>query len=110
MALQIVLPLEKECSLLCASDLPLCTVAVQDLHPVEIDGVYQNLRDIRDSIAKQIRVCTSLEEPSNSVPRELHTLDQCAIQDIVLKCRLQLETMNQKVEMREDALDALEGF
>jgi nesprin-2 len=28
----------------------------------------------------------------------------------VLKCRLQLETMNQKVEMREDALDALEGF
>ncbi|XP_028644870.1 nesprin-2-like [Grammomys surdaster] len=109
-ALQIVLPLEKECSLLCASDLPLCTVAVQDLHPTEIDGVYQNLRDIRDSIAKQIRNCISLEEPSNSVPRELHTLDQCAIQDIVLKCRLQLETMNQKVEMREDALDALEGF
>ncbi|XP_029396520.1 nesprin-2 isoform X4 [Mus pahari] len=110
MALQTVLPLEKECSLLCASDLPLCTVAVQDLHPVEIDGAYQNLRDIRDSIAKQIRVCTSLEEPSNSVPRELHTLDQCAVQDIVLKCRLQLETMNQKVEMREDALDALEEF
>lgn len=44
MALQIVLPLEEECSLLCASDPPLCTVAVQDLHPVEIDGVYQNLR------------------------------------------------------------------
>lgn len=44
MALQIVLPLEKECSLLCASDLSLCTVAVQDLHPLEIDGVYQNLR------------------------------------------------------------------
>ncbi|XP_076778100.1 nesprin-2 isoform X4 [Arvicanthis niloticus] len=110
MALQIVLPLEKECSLLCASDLPLCTVAVQDLHPIEIDDVYQNLRDIRDSITKQIRICTSLEEPSNSVPRELYTLDQCAIQDIVLKCRLQLETMNQKVEMREDALDALEGL
>ncbi|XP_063118254.1 nesprin-2 isoform X7 [Rattus norvegicus] len=110
MALQIVLPLEKECSLLCASDLSLCTVAVQDLHPLEIDGVYQNLRDIQDSIAKQIRICTNLEEPSVSVPRELHTLDQCMIQDIVLKCRLQLETMNQKVEMREDALDALEGF
>ncbi|GAB1297538.1 Nesprin-2 [Apodemus speciosus] len=110
MALQIVLPLEKECSLLCASDLPLCTVTVRDLHPVEMDGVYQNLQVIRDSIAKQIRICTSLEEPSNSVPRELHTLDQCAVQDIVLKCRLQLETMNQKVEMRGDALDALEGF
>ncbi|XP_031211612.1 nesprin-2 isoform X2 [Mastomys coucha] len=110
MALQVVLPLEKECSPLCASDLPFCTVAVQDLHPLEIDSVYQNLQDIRDSIAKQIRICTSLEEPSNSALRELHTLDKCAIQDIVLKCRLQLETMNQKVEMREDALDALEGF
>lgn len=41
---------------------------------------------------------------------DLHTLDQRAIQDIVPKCRLQLETMNQKVEMSEDALKALEDF
>ncbi|KAL6049704.1 hypothetical protein STEG23_021217, partial [Scotinomys teguina] len=110
MALQIVLPLEKECALLCGPHLPFCTVAVQDLYPVEVEGIYQNLRDIRDSIAKQIRICANLKEPSDSVPKDLHSLDQCAIQDIVLKCRLQLETTNQTVEMREDALVALEGF
>ncbi|XP_051051966.1 nesprin-2 [Phodopus roborovskii] len=110
MALQIALPLEKECALLCGPRLPFCTVAVQDLHPVEVDGIHQNLRDIRDSIAQQMRICANLEEPSDSVPRDLHTLDQCAIQDIVLKCRLQLETMNQKVEMSEAGLEALEDF
>ncbi|KAL1790760.1 nesprin-2 isoform X2 [Sigmodon hispidus] len=110
MALQIVLPLEKECALLCDLHLPFCTVAVQDLHPVEVDGIYQSLRDIRDSIAKQITICDNLKEPSDSVPRNLDTLDQCAVQDIVLKCRLQLETMNQKAEMKEDALEALEDF
>ncbi|XP_026635286.1 nesprin-2 isoform X2 [Microtus ochrogaster] len=110
MALQIVLPLEKECALLCGPHLPFRTVTVQDLHPVKVDGIYQNLQDIRDSIAKQIRQCANLEEPRDSVPMDLHTLDQRAIQDIVPKCRLQLETMNQKVEMSEDALKALEDF
>ncbi|XP_075804010.1 nesprin-2 isoform X6 [Microtus pennsylvanicus] len=112
MALQIVLPLEKECALLCGPHLPFRTVTVQDLHPVKVDGIYQNLQDIRDSIAKQIRLCANLEEPPDSVPvlMDLHTLDQRAIQDIVPKCRLQLETMNQKVEMSEDALKALEDF
>ncbi|XP_041514598.1 nesprin-2-like [Microtus oregoni] len=110
MALQIVLPLEKECALLCGPHLPFRTVTVQDLHPVKVDGIYQNLQDIRDSIAKQIGLCANLEEPRDSVPMDLHTLDQRAIQDIVPKCRLQLETMNQKVEMSEDALKALEDF
>ncbi|XP_059135375.1 nesprin-2 isoform X3 [Peromyscus eremicus] len=110
MALQIVLPLEKECARLCDPHLPFCTVALQGLHPVEVDGIYQNLRDVQDSIAKQIRRCATLKEPSDSIPRDLHTLDQCAIQDVVLKCRLQLEAVNRKVEMREDALEALEGF
>ncbi|XP_007638273.2 nesprin-2 isoform X3 [Cricetulus griseus] len=110
LALQIVLPLEKECALLCGLHLPFCTVSVQDLHPVEVDGIRQNLQDIRDSIAQQMRICAHLEEPSDSVPRDLHTLDQRAIQDIVLKCRLQLETMNQKLEMSEATLEALEDF
>ncbi|KAM7323358.1 hypothetical protein ACRRTK_017464 [Alexandromys fortis] len=110
MALQIILPLEKECALLCGPHLPFRTVTVQDLHPVKVDGIYQNLQDTRDSIAKQIRLCANLEEPHGSVPMDLHTLDQRAIQDIVPKCRLQLETMNQKVEMSEDALKALEDF
>ncbi|XP_037066520.1 nesprin-2 isoform X2 [Peromyscus leucopus] len=110
MALQIVLPLEKECARLCDPHLPFCTVALQGLHPVELDGIYQNLRDVQDAIAKQIRICANLKEPSDSIPRDLHTLDQCAIQDIVLKCRLQLEAVNRKAEMREDALEALEGF
>lgn len=44
MALQIVLPLEKECARLCDPHLPFCTVALQGLHPVELDGIYQNLR------------------------------------------------------------------
>ncbi|XP_038193388.1 nesprin-2 isoform X4 [Arvicola amphibius] len=110
MALQIVLPLEKECALLCGPHLPFHTVTVQDLHPVKVDGVYQNLRDIRDSIAKQIGLCANLEEPRGSVPVDLHTLDQRAIQDIVPKCRLQLETMKQKVDMTEDVLQALEEF
>ncbi|CAO2586640.1 Syne2, partial [Lemmus lemmus] len=110
MALQIVWPLEEECALLCGPQLPFRTVAVQDLHPVKVDGIYQNLQDLRDSIAKQIRLCVNLEESHGSVPTDLHTLDQRAVQDIVLKCRLQLETMNQKVEMSEDALKALEDF
>ncbi|XP_050009678.1 nesprin-2 isoform X8 [Alexandromys fortis] len=110
MALQIILPLEKECALLCGPHLPFRTVTVQDLHPVKVDGIYQNLQDTQDSIAKQIRLCANLEEPRGSVPMDLHTLDQRAIQDIVPKCRLQLETMNQKVEMSEDALKALEDF
>ncbi|XP_051003413.1 nesprin-2 [Acomys russatus] len=109
-ALQVVLPLEKECARLCGATLPFCTVAVRDLHLVEVDVVYQNLRDLRDSIAKQMRTCANLKEPSDSVPRELHTLDQCAIQDIVLKCRLQLETMNEKADMSEGTLEALEDF
>ncbi|XP_040598842.1 nesprin-2 isoform X2 [Mesocricetus auratus] len=110
MALQIVLPLEKECALLCGPHPPLCTLVVRDLHPVEVDGTHQKLRDIRDSIAQQMRICANFEEPSGSVPRDLHTLDQRAIQGIVLKCRLQLETMDQKVEMSEAALEALEDF
>nr|XP_021491241.1 nesprin-2-like [Meriones unguiculatus] len=121
MALQILLPLEKECARLCASDLPFCTVALLDLCPVDIDGLYQNLQvnkfsqriyknDRRDSIAKQIRICANLKEPSDSVPRALHTLDQRAVGEIALTCRHQLELVNQKAEMREAALEALEGF
>lgn len=44
MALQIILPLEKECALLCGPHLPFRTVTVQDLHPVKVDGIYQNLQ------------------------------------------------------------------
>lgn len=37
-------------------------------------------------------------------------LDQCAIRDIVLKYRLQLEATSQKVDMSKDALETLEDF
>ncbi|XP_017658049.1 nesprin-2 isoform X3 [Nannospalax galili] len=109
-ALQAVLPLEKESTLLCDSDLPLCALTVQDLHFIKADSIFQNLRNIQNSIATQITLCANLEEPKNFVSRELHTFDQRAIQDIVLKCRTQLEKMSQKVQMREEALKALEDF
>ncbi|KAM5175710.1 nesprin-2 isoform 1-T2 [Callospermophilus lateralis] len=110
MALQVLLPVEKESLFLCGSDLFPCQVAIQEFHLVDTDGIYQNLRNIQDSIAKQIKVCTSLEEPGNIVLKDLHPLDLHATQNIILKCKTQLEEMNHKVRMSEEVLKALGEF
>jgi hypothetical protein len=43
LALQVVLPIEKETVLVCGSDLPLCAVAVQEFRLTNAGGIYQNL-------------------------------------------------------------------
>ncbi|XP_021103430.1 nesprin-2 isoform X2 [Heterocephalus glaber] len=110
LALQVVLPVEKESLLLCGSDLALREVAVQEFHLVDSDGVHQNLRNIQDSIAKQIAVCIDLEEPGSFVLKGLHPVDMCATQRILQKCRTQLEQVSHRAKMSKDALAALEEF
>ncbi|XP_008061512.1 nesprin-2 [Carlito syrichta] len=110
MALQIVCPVEEESRALCGSDLPLQEVAIQEFRLIDADGIYQNLRNIQDSIAKQIEICNNLEEPNNFVLKELHPCDLHATQNIILNYKTQLEEMNHKVQTREDALKVLEDF
>ncbi|XP_063097180.1 nesprin-2 isoform X2 [Cavia porcellus] len=109
LALQVALPVE-ESLLLCDLDLALREVAVQEFHLMDADSVYQNLRNIQDSIAKQIAICHDLEEPGNSVLKGLHPTDIGATQNIVLKCRTQLEQTSHRMQMAKDVLAALEDF
>uniref|UniRef100_A0A8C9AHQ9 Spectrin repeat containing nuclear envelope protein 2 n=1 Tax=Prolemur simus TaxID=1328070 RepID=A0A8C9AHQ9_PROSS len=109
-ALQIVLPVEKELLLLCGLDLPLQEMTIQEFYLIDADGIYQNLRNIQDSIAKQIEICNNLEESGNFVLKKLHPLDLHAMQSIIVKCKTQLEEMNHKVQTIGDALKALEDF
>uniref|UniRef100_A0A2I3GWZ8 Spectrin repeat containing nuclear envelope protein 2 n=1 Tax=Nomascus leucogenys TaxID=61853 RepID=A0A2I3GWZ8_NOMLE len=109
-ALQLVLPVEKASLLLCGSDLPLHKMAIQEFHLIDADHIYQHLRNIQDSIAKQIEICNRLEEPGNFVLKELHPFDLHAMQNIILKYKTQFEEMNHKVQRSEDTLKALEDF
>ncbi|PNJ70701.1 SYNE2 isoform 5 [Pongo abelii] len=109
-ALQLVLPVEKASLLLCGSDLPLHKMAIQGFHLIDADRIYQQLRNIQDSIAKQIEICNHLEEPGNFVLKELHPFDLHAMQNIILKYKTQFEEMNHKVQRSEDTLKALEDF
>ncbi|XP_069343498.1 nesprin-2 isoform X2 [Eulemur rufifrons] len=109
-ALQIVLPVEKELLLLCGLDLPLQEMTIQEFYLIDADGICQNLRTIQDSIAKQIEICNNLEESDNFVLKKLHPLDLHAMQNIIVKCKTQLEEMNHKVQTIGDALKALEDF
>ncbi|XP_023373370.1 nesprin-2 isoform X2 [Otolemur garnettii] len=109
-ALQIVLPVENGLRLLCDSDLPPSEVTVQEFYLIDADGLYQNLRNIQDSIAEQIEICNNLGESGNFVWKELHPLDVHAVQKIILKCKTRLEEMNHKVQTTEDVLKALEDF
>ncbi|KAM6171021.1 nesprin-2 [Erethizon dorsatum] len=108
LALQGVLPVEKESLLLCGSDLAVREVTIQEFHLVDADGIYQNLRNIQDSIAKQIAICSDLEEPGNFVVKGLHPTDKRAVQNILLKCRTQLEQASHRVQMSKDILATLE--
>ncbi|XP_035866765.1 nesprin-2 isoform X3 [Phyllostomus discolor] len=110
MALQVVLPVEEELLLLCDSDLLPHEMAVREFHLTDADGLYQNLRDIQDSIAKQIEICNSLEQSGNFALKELHPLDLHATQAIIVKHRSQLEEMNHRIQTSKDALRALEDF
>uniref|UniRef100_A0A2K6JTW1 Spectrin repeat containing nuclear envelope protein 2 n=1 Tax=Rhinopithecus bieti TaxID=61621 RepID=A0A2K6JTW1_RHIBE len=109
-ALQLVLPVEKASLLLCGSDLPLHKMAIQGFHLIDADGIYQHLRNIQDSTAKQIEICNRLEEPGNFILKELHPFDLHAMQNIILKYKTQFEEMNHKVQRSEDTLKALEDF
>ncbi|XP_019487654.1 PREDICTED: nesprin-2 [Hipposideros armiger] len=110
-ALQIVLPVEKESILLCGSDLLfLHEMTIQEFHLTDADGIYQNLRDIQDSAAKQIETWNNLEQSGNFASKELHPLDLHATQNIILKHRTQLEEMSHRVQRSKDALRALEDF
>ncbi|KAM5245078.1 nesprin-2 isoform 4-T7 [Hipposideros larvatus] len=110
-ALQIVLPVEKESVLLCGSDLLfLHEMTIQEFHLTDADGIYQNLRDIQDSAAKQIETWNNLEQSGNFASKELHPLDLHATQNIILKHRTQLEEMSHRVQRSKDALRALEDF
>ncbi|XP_004370998.1 nesprin-2 [Trichechus manatus latirostris] len=109
-ALQIVLPVEKESLFLCNSDLLLHEIAVQEFHLIDADSIYRNLKNIQDSIAKQIEICNNLEKAGNFALKELHPFDLHATQNIILKCKAQLEEMNHKVQRSEDTLKNLEDF
>nr|XP_055217996.1 nesprin-2 isoform X8 [Gorilla gorilla gorilla] len=109
-ALRLVLPVEKASLLLCGSDLPLHKMAIQGFHLIDADCIYQHLRNIQDSIAKQIEICNRLEEPGNFVLKELHPFDLHAMQNIILKYKTQFEGMNHRVQRSEDTLKALEDF
>ncbi|KAM7157907.1 nesprin-2 [Molossus nigricans] len=109
-ALQIVLPVEKESLLLCGLDLLLHKVAVQEFHITDADGICQNLRDIQDSIAKQIDICNNLERSGNFALKNLHPPDLHAMETIVLKHRSQLEEMDCRIQSSKDALRALDEF
>ncbi|KAK1339277.1 hypothetical protein QTO34_019958 [Cnephaeus nilssonii] len=110
-ALQLVVPVEKASLLLCGSDLLLLhDVAIEDFHFTDADGIYQNLKDIQDSIAKQIDICNNLEQLGNFALKELHPLDFRATQTIILKHRSQLEETNLRIQRSRDALRALEDF
>ncbi|XP_059549889.1 nesprin-2 isoform X2 [Myotis daubentonii] len=110
-ALQLVIPVEKASLLLCGSDLLLLhDVAIEEFHFANADGIYQNLKDIQDSIAKQIDICNNLEPLGNFALKELHPLDLRATQTIILKHRSQLEETNHRVQRSRDALRALEDF
>uniref|UniRef100_A0A2K6FJQ6 Nesprin-2 n=1 Tax=Propithecus coquereli TaxID=379532 RepID=A0A2K6FJQ6_PROCO len=109
-ALQIVLPVEKESLLLCGLDLPLQEMTIQEFYLIDADGIYQNLRNIQNSTAKQIEICNNLEESGNFVLKKLHPFDLHAMQNIILKCKTRLEEMNHKVQTIGDALKALEDF
>ncbi|XP_053529343.1 nesprin-2 isoform X1 [Artibeus jamaicensis] len=110
MALEVVLPVERMLLLLCGSDLPLHEVAVGEFRLTDADGLYQSLRDIQDSIAKQIEICNNLEHSGNFALKELHPLDLHATQAIIVKHRSQLEEMNHRIQTSKDALRALEDF
>ncbi|XP_025775123.1 nesprin-2 [Puma concolor] len=109
-ALKIVLPVEKESLLLCGSDLLLHEMAIQEFHLIDADGIYQNLRNIQDSIIKQIEICNNLEQWGDFALKELHPLDLHATKNIILKHRTQLDETNHKVQSCKDALKALEDF
>ncbi|KAJ8788309.1 hypothetical protein J1605_000365 [Eschrichtius robustus] len=109
-ALHIVLPVEKELLLLCDSDLLLCEMAIQEFNLTDADDIYRNLRNIQDSIVKQIEICNHLEQSGNFALKELNPLDLHAAQNIILKHRTQLEEMNHKVQRSKDALKVLEDF
>ncbi|XP_006756776.1 PREDICTED: nesprin-2 [Myotis davidii] len=110
-ALQLVVPVEKASLLLCGSDLLLLhDVATEEFHFTNADGIYQNLKDIQDSIAKQIDICNNLEQLDNFALKELHPLDLRATQTVILKHRSQLEEMNHRIQRSRDALRALEDF
>uniref|UniRef100_A0A8C3X5K7 Nesprin-2 n=1 Tax=Catagonus wagneri TaxID=51154 RepID=A0A8C3X5K7_9CETA len=109
-ALQVVSPVERKSVLLCGSDVLLHEVAIQDFHFTDADDIYQNLRNIQDSIAEQIEICNNLEQLGNFALKELHPLDSRAAQNIILKHRTQLEEMDHRVQRSEDALRALEDF
>ncbi|XP_051682366.2 nesprin-2 isoform X7 [Oryctolagus cuniculus] len=107
-ALQTVSPVERETVFLCGLDLSLPEIVIQDFHLVNADGIYQYLRDIQDSVAKQIEICN--EELDSFASKELHPSDVQAAQNITLTCKAQLEGMSHKVQTRDSALRALEDF
>uniref|UniRef100_A0A2K5QQZ4 Spectrin repeat containing nuclear envelope protein 2 n=1 Tax=Cebus imitator TaxID=2715852 RepID=A0A2K5QQZ4_CEBIM len=109
-ARQLVLPVEKASLLLCGSDLPLHKMAIQEFGLINADGIYQHLRNIQNSIAKQIETCNRLEKPGNFILKELHPCDRHAMQNVILKYKTQFEEMNRRVQRSEDTLRALEGF
>ncbi|XP_006142459.1 nesprin-2 isoform X5 [Tupaia chinensis] len=109
-ALQTVLPMEKELLHLCGSELPLHEMSIQEFHLTGADDIYQKLRTLQDSIARQIEICNDLGESGNAVLKELHPFDLHATQNIILKCKTELEEANRKVQMSEDALKDLEDF
>ncbi|XP_049755484.1 nesprin-2 isoform X1 [Elephas maximus indicus] len=109
-ALQIVLPVEKASLVLCNSDLLLHEIPIQEFHLTDAGSIYQNLKNIQDSIAKQIEICDNLEKSGNFALKELHPFDLHATQSIILKCKAQLEEMNHKVHRSEGTLKNLEDF
>ncbi|XP_075387998.1 nesprin-2 isoform X2 [Tenrec ecaudatus] len=110
LALQIVLPLEKESLGLCDSDLVLHELAIREFHLKDAESIHQNLKNIQDSLAKQIEICGHFEEPGNFALKELHPLDRQATHHVILKHKAQLEEMGRNVRRSEDALKILEAF
>ncbi|XP_072485533.1 nesprin-2 isoform X2 [Notamacropus eugenii] len=108
-ALKIVLPKEKEAVLLGDSGQLLHEMDVQEFTLVGVDDAYQNLKDIQNSISKQIELC-NLEHLGSNALNEFNPVDLHATQNIIAKYKMQFEEMNHKMLNTETALKALEDF
>uniref|UniRef100_A0A4X2LQP5 Nesprin-2 n=1 Tax=Vombatus ursinus TaxID=29139 RepID=A0A4X2LQP5_VOMUR len=109
-ALRIVLPIEKEATLLGDSEQLLHIMEIQKFNLAGSDDIYRNLKDIQSSVAKQIELCSNLEHPGSDALNEFNPMDLHATQTIIVKYKTQFEEMNHKMQNAEIALKALEDF
>ncbi|KAM6445512.1 nesprin-2 isoform 2-T3 [Rhynochetos jubatus] len=109
-ALEIVLPIENESSLLCELDERLKKKDIQQLNLMNSDLAYRELKELQRSILNQIEVCKQLEHLDSSARDEFNPIDLQAASKIMIYYQNQLEEMSHKMQIRETVLKDLEAF